>query len=68
MNGARIEMIYVDEEAQIHERDYCRRCKVWKLIHYMPGNSVKLAKSCEEWVPSDNLEYLEYVLAHRLAK
>jgi hypothetical protein len=65
MNGAEVRMIYVDEEAQIHEREYCRNCGVWKLIHYKHGNSVRLALSCDEYVPSDNLEYLEYVIAHR---
>jgi len=56
-----VQKIYIDE-ANPDPKLYsiCRRCGTWKLIHYKIGDSVRYEKSCDEYVPSDNLEYLEW--------
>jgi len=36
----------------------CRRCGFYELVHR--ARYVKYG-GCDEWVPSDNLEYLEYL-------
>lgn len=62
LNGIHMPVIYMDETADINPKNFgkCRACGTWKLIHYKIGDSVRFDKSCDEYVPSDNLEYLEY--------
>lgn len=39
----------------------CRTCHVWRCVHKAPQNEFHHATSCDEFVPPDNLEYLEYM-------
>lgn len=42
-------------------KDYeeCRTCGVWKLIHYQIGMEAYHKDSCTDYLPTDNLLYLE---------
>lgn len=61
LNGVTIKSIYVDEMADVNPKDYdkCRTCGVWKLIHYKVGQELYYKESCKDYLPTDNLLYLE---------
>ncbi len=47
------------EIGDLKDWDECRTCGVWKLIHYQIGLEAYYAKSCKDYIPTDNLLYLE---------
>lgn len=64
INGAKSDIIIVDEFGTFdstYRYGYCRVCNTWKLLHTKPGDTIRFRGSCDEYVPEDNLEYLEWL-------
>jgi hypothetical protein len=77
MRGKTFNMVYYDEEANerfmkaLEEADKkCRDCKHPKYVHIkdrclaIPGMNISLC-SCIEYVPKDNLDYVEWLVKKR---
>lgn len=44
------------------EKSLCRNCNTFQYIHKgMSQTALHWTASCEEYIPCDNLEYLEYM-------
>lgn len=56
-----MDQVYVDEASNVNpaEFDKCRTCGVWKLIHLGELNGIFNTEACGEYLPTDNLLYLE---------
>lgn len=49
--------------ARTHLHNYrsdCRNCSIAASVHYSEWEDLWAERSCYNYVPSDNLEYLEY--------
>lgn len=46
---------------ELNPKDFekCRTCGVWKLIHKQVGSDCYYKDSCDDYLPTDNLLYLE---------
>lgn len=42
------------------EKSRCRKCDIHQYFHAGMGRELYLSASCSNYVPSDNLEYLEW--------
>ena len=61
LRGIELTGVYMDEAAELNPKEYdkCRTCGVWKLIHYTIDKEAYHKDSCKDYLPTDNLEYLE---------
>jgi len=61
LRGLEVTGVYMDEAADINPLDYdrCRTCGVWKLIHNHTAAQLFHKDSCDDYLPTDNLLYLE---------